>query len=83
MSNVTNQVGGFLTDISFFAAERKLIPEIDALFQKRFRVLQAIATFSPIGRRALGEQLQMTERDIRNETTVLSEQQLILIQKKA
>ncbi|MEK4081619.1 sugar-binding transcriptional regulator [Solibacillus sp. FSL K6-1126] len=82
MSNKINQVGGFLTDISFFAAERKLMPEIDALFQKRFRVLQAIATFSPIGRRALGEQLQMTERDIRNETTVLSEQQLILIQKK-
>ena len=58
------------------------MPEIDVLFQKRFRVLQAIATFGPIGRRALGEQLHMTERDIRNETTVLGEQQLILIQKK-
>lgn len=58
------------------------MPEIDRLFQKRFRVLQALATFGPIGRRALVEQLQMTERDIRNETTVLSEQQLISIQKK-
>ncbi|WP_225223820.1 sugar-binding transcriptional regulator [Solibacillus merdavium] len=71
-----------MTDVSFFAAERKLMPEIDSLFQKRFRVLQAISTFGPIGRRALVEQLQMTERDIRNETTVLSEQQLISIQKK-
>lgn len=58
------------------------MPEIDRLFQKRFRVLQALATFGPIGRRALVDQLQMTERDIRNETTVLSEQQLISIQKK-
>lgn len=69
-------------DVSFFAAERKLMPEIDLIFQKRFRVLQAIETFGPIGRRALGEQLHLTERDIRNETTVLGEQQLILIQKK-
>lgn len=71
-----------MTDVSFFAAERKLIPEIDGLFKKRFRVLQAIATFGPVGRRILGEQLQMTERDIRNETAVLGEQQLILIEKK-
>ena len=58
------------------------MPEIDVIFQKRFRILQTLATFGPIGRRALADQLGMTERDIRNETTVLSEQQLILIQKK-
>lgn len=58
------------------------MPEIDVIFQKRFRILQTLATFGPIGRRALAEQLSMTERDIRNETAVLSEQQLILIQKK-
>ncbi|MGN7477959.1 sugar-binding transcriptional regulator [Solibacillus silvestris] len=71
-----------MDNVSFFEAERKLMPEIDALFQKRFRVLKTLATFGPIGRRALGEQLDLTERDIRNETTVLSEQQLISIQKK-
>lgn len=76
------QVGDFLDNVSFFEAERKLMPEVDAIFQKRFRILQTLATFGPIGRRALAEQLGMTERDIRNETTVLSEQQLILIQKK-
>lgn len=58
------------------------MPEMDALFQKRFRILQALATFGPIGRRTLAEQLQMTERDVRNETTILSEQQLVSIEKK-
>lgn len=68
--------------VSFFEAERKLMPEINTLFQKRFRILQAIATFGPIGRRALAEQLNVMEREIRNETTVLGAQQLILIQQK-
>ena len=68
--------------MSFFEAERKLMPDIDAVFQRRFRILQAIATFAPIGRRALAEQLAMTEREIRNETTILSDQQLIIIQSK-
>ena len=58
------------------------MPEIDTLFQKRFRILQALATFGPIGRRALADQLHETEREIRNETTILSEQQLVFIQKK-
>ncbi|AWE08606.1 hypothetical protein DCE79_15055 [Lysinibacillus sp. 2017] len=71
-----------MDNVSFFEAERKLVPEIDTFFKKRFRVLQALATFGPIGRRALAEQLHVTERDIRNETTVLSEQQLIIVQQK-
>lgn len=58
------------------------MPEIDSIFKRRFRVLQALATFGPIGRRALAEHLQMTERDIRNEITILNEQQLIIVQKK-
>lgn len=66
----------------FLEAGRKLLPEIDAMFQKRFRVLQAIATFGPIGRRTLAEQLHMTERELRNETTILNEQQLIIVEQK-
>ena len=58
------------------------MPEIDSLFQKRFRILQALATFGPIGRRALAEQLHVTEREIRNETTILSDQKLIVILQK-
>ena len=58
------------------------MPEIDLLFQKRFRILQALATFGPIGRRALGEQLNLSEREIRNETAILNEQKLIFIQQK-
>ncbi|MEG0439506.1 MAG: sugar-binding domain-containing protein [Solibacillus sp.] len=67
---------------SFLDAGRKLMPEIEQIFRKRFRVLQAIEMYGPIGRRALAEQLQWTEREVRNETDVLSEQQLIVIQQK-
>ena len=75
-------VGDVLNKFSFFKAERKLMPEMDVLLQKRFRILQAVHFTGPIGRRTLAEQLQLTEREIRNETTTLSEQQLISIQQK-
>ncbi|MEG0471908.1 MAG: sugar-binding domain-containing protein [Solibacillus sp.] len=67
---------------SYLDAGRKLMPEIEQIFKKRFRVLQAIEMYGPIGRRALAEQLQWTEREVRNETDLLSEQQLIVIQQK-
>lgn len=67
---------------SFFEAERKLMPEMDILLQKRFRILQAVHAFGPVGRRLLAEQLQLTEREVRNETTILAEQQLIAIKQK-
>ena len=71
-----------MNNISYYEAQRMLMPELDVLLKKRLRILQAIQTFGPIGRRALAEQLNATEREIRNETTLLSEQQLISIQQK-
>lgn len=58
------------------------MPEMDMLLKKRFRILQAVFLTGPIGRRTLADQLQLTEREIRNETTTLNEQQLIAIQQK-
>ena len=71
-----------MDNYSFFEAERKLMPELDKLLSKRFRILQAIQAYGPIGRRTLAEQVQLTERDIRNELVNLVEQQLIFVQTK-
>lgn len=67
---------------SLYEMQRKLVPEMDDLLTKRFRLLQAIALQSPIGRRALADILQLTERDVRKETQILNDQQLIQIQVK-
>ena len=44
-----------------------LVPESRIVLQTRFRILQAIATYQPIGRRALAKVVQMSERTLRNE----------------
>lgn len=71
-----------MDDSSLFEVSRKLIPEIDTLLKKRFRILQAIYVASPVGRRTLAELLNVTEREIRNETALLHEQRLIEIGQK-
>ena len=67
---------------SFYEAGRQLIPEIDVLLKRRFRILQAIQVAGPLGRRTLADFLQATEREVRKETTLLHEQQLIEIGQK-
>lgn len=78
-----NNVGDhFLGINSFYEAQRKLLPELDTLLIKRYRMLQVIHMQGPIGRRTLAELLQLTERDIRNEVQTLNEQCLIEVQSK-
>ncbi|WP_033542502.1 sugar-binding transcriptional regulator [Planococcus sp. CAU13] len=59
------------------SAQNKLLPEMSELLKKRYQILQAIHQEQPIGRRTLSEFLGMTERDIRRETDLLRNQQLI------
>lgn len=59
------------------SAQNKLLPEMSVLLKKRYQILQAINQEQPIGRRTLSEFSGMTERDIRKETELLREQQLI------
>jgi len=47
------------------------------LLKKRYQILQSINQEQPIGRRTLSEFSGMTERDIRKETDLLRDQQLI------
>ena len=59
------------------SAQNKLLPEMSELLKKRYQILQSINQEQPIGRRTLSEFSGMTERDIRKETDLLREQQLI------
>lgn len=71
-----------MTHDNLYEMQRKLVPEIEEMVKKRYRILQAIALHQPVGRRTLANILQLTERDVRSETQLLQEQQLILIETK-
>lgn len=58
------------------------MPELDRILQNRYRMLQAISSQGPIGRRTLAEVLNRTEREIRNEMGILQETELIQVFQK-
>lgn len=62
---------------SLLTAQLKLIPEMSDLLQKRYRILQTIQLSKGIGRRVLGEQLGLSERDTRKELDILRSQGMI------
>ena len=57
--------------------QQKLIPEVIEIMTKRYLVLREISLSGPIGRRALANNLQNSERIIRTETELLKQQGLI------
>lgn len=57
--------------------QMKLVPDLNTILQKRYRILQVIKAAEPIGRRALANMLKMTERTIRNETAILKQEGFI------
>lgn len=58
-------------------AVQLLVPELSSIIQLRYRILQTIAVAGPIGRRMILETLQISERTVRNEMTLLTNQHLI------
>ncbi|MEK4486949.1 sugar-binding domain-containing protein [Psychrobacillus sp. FSL H8-0484] len=64
---------------SFLHAQVKLMPEMSELLQKRYHILQTIQLTKGIGRRVLGEQLGLSERESRKELDALRNQGLIEI----
>lgn len=62
---------------SFLHAQVKLMPEMSELLQKRYHILQTIQLTKGIGRRVLGEQLALSERESRKELDALRNQGLI------
>lgn len=56
-----------------------LVPELPELLQQRYSFLQALDREEPIGRQALAQQLQLTERAVRNLIQILRDQDLIQV----
>lgn len=59
--------------------QRKLLPDLLDIMQKRYHVLQCIKLLEPIGRRSLATNLEMSERVLRAEVQFLKNQNLITI----
>ncbi|MBE6023565.1 MAG: sugar-binding transcriptional regulator [Cellulosilyticum sp.] len=67
---------------SKIVALEKLLPEFTPMFKMRYMILQKILKRGPIGRRALGQELILSERTIRAEVEQLENQGLIYISTK-
>ncbi|MGL5713861.1 MAG: sugar-binding transcriptional regulator [Paraclostridium sp.] len=58
-------------------AQKKIIPQVIELMERRYSILRQIALSEPIGRRTLSNILEISERVVRSETELLKEQGLI------
>jgi len=64
---------------SLIDAQKKLLPDLLEIMQKRYRILQYIRLMQPIGRRTLSGSIGISERILRAEVQFLKEQNLISI----
>ena len=67
---------------NILAVQQRLIPDLIEKMYRRFNILSTIYQFQPIGRRALSEQLNLTERVLRTEVNILKDGYLIEIHSK-
>lgn len=64
---------------SLMDIQKRLLPDLLPVMQRRFDILQYISLMEPVGRRSLSVSLGITERILRAEVTLLKEQNLIRI----
>ncbi len=57
--------------------QKKLLPDLLSIIQKRFHILQYIGAMEPVGRRSLSATLGLTERVLRSEVDFLKQQKLL------
>ncbi|MDP4164563.1 MAG: sugar-binding domain-containing protein, partial [Bacillota bacterium] len=62
---------------SFIDIQRKLLPDLLHVMQKRYAILHSIGFMEPVGRRSLAVSIGFTERTLRSEVEFLKEQNLI------
>ncbi|MGZ6507364.1 MAG: sugar-binding transcriptional regulator, partial [Tumebacillaceae bacterium] len=62
------------------ALQQQLVPDLLLTLKKRYRILQHLYLTQPIGRRALAQQLQTTERILRAEVDFLKDQGLLSVE---
>lgn len=59
--------------------QKKIVPEITELLEKRYSILKSIYYNQPVGRRTISEELNIGERIVRAEVNFLKDQSLIEI----
>jgi len=64
--------------VSFIEIQKRLLPDLLTVMQKRYYILQYIKNMQPVGRRSLAVSLGLTERVLRSEVEFLKDQQLVL-----
>lgn len=64
----------------FFDLQKRLVPEVIEITEKRYSILRAIEFNQPVGRRALAGILGKSERWVRSELDIMKNQNLIRIQ---
>ncbi|KYD32706.1 sugar-binding transcriptional regulator [Parageobacillus toebii] len=64
---------------SLIEAQKKLLPDLLEVIQKRYRILHYISLMQPVGRRVLSNSLGISERVLRSEVQFLKEQNLLII----
>ncbi len=57
--------------------QKKIIPQVVEIMERRYSILRQISLSEPIGRRGLSNILDISERIVRSETEFLKEQELI------
>jgi central glycolytic genes regulator len=62
---------------SLIEVQKKLLPDLLQVMQKRYQILQYIRLMQPIGRRSLSTSLGLSERILRTEVQFLKDQDLI------
>lgn len=62
---------------SLLKIQKKIVPDLIAVMQKRYQILRSIRLTEPVGRRTLAEMLGMTERVLRTEAEFLKNSKLI------
>lgn len=64
---------------SLLDIQKRIVPDIVEIMQKRYRILQSIQYLQPVGRRSLSQSLDMTERVLRSEIEFLKSRNLVSV----
>ena len=64
---------------SLIDIQKRLLPDLLAVLQKRYQILKFIGLMEPVGRRSLAASLNLTERVLRGEVEFLKNQSLVSI----
>ena len=65
--------------MDLFDVQKRIVPDMIDVMQKRYQILQYIHNLEPVGRRILAQSLHLTERVLRSEVEFLRKQNLLSV----